>query len=197
MALEKHARTVGEYLGIRIHVSGFDSGQGMPAPIDYRDLPHVWGQGFYAMDVQKLKSQLSPETELVIGDLRTTLASWKPKARIGFIAFDLDYYSSTKDAFQLFELPSETFLPRVYNYFDDIEWPEHALHNEWVGELCAIREFNEAHAHKKLSPIHMMRHTRVHQAPWNENVYVLHDFGHPQYCQNITPAGDKYRQIPL
>ena len=63
--------------------------------------------------------------------------------------------TSTKEAFTLFERASEDFLARVYSYFDDIMWPEHALHNEWVGELCAIREFNEEHAHRKICPIHM------------------------------------------
>lgn len=197
IALEKYAAEIGEHLGILVHVAGFDSGQGMPAPLDYRDLPHVWDQGFYAMDVPKLKSRLLQKTELVIGDIRTTIPLWWPKARIGFIIFDLDYYSSTKDAFSLFERPADAFLPRVHCYFDDMIWPEHALHNEWVGELRAIREFNDEHAHKKLCAIHMLRHTRPHQAPWNEQIYVLHDFEHPQYCQNLTPAGDAYRQMPL
>ena len=67
----------------------------------------------------------------------------------------------------------------------------------WEGELCAIREFNEQHETKKLSPIHMFRYTRVHQAAWNEQIYVFHDFNHPQYCQNITNVGDEYRQLQI
>jgi hypothetical protein len=197
LALERIAGTVGQHFGIRIHVAGFDAGQGMPPPVDYRDLPHVWDQGFYVMDLPKLKNLLAPETELVIGEVRDSVVSWRPKATIGFIAFDLDYYSSTKDAFHLLERPSDMFLPRVYCYFDDMMWPEHALHNEYVGELCAIREFNGEHPHRKLCPIHMLRHTRPHQAPWNEQIYVFHDFLHPRYCQNITPAGDAHRQMPL
>src|SRR5580658_9317485 len=54
VALEAIATAVETDLGIRIHVCGFDSGGGMPAPVDYRDLPHVWDQGFFAMDVPKL-----------------------------------------------------------------------------------------------------------------------------------------------
>src|SRR5580700_1210970 len=49
--------------------AGSDSGQGMPAPVDYRDMAHVWGKGFYAMDAKKLKAQLSPGTELILGDV--------------------------------------------------------------------------------------------------------------------------------
>jgi len=149
IALEEMAAAVASEVGIQIHVCGFDGGGGMPAPADYRDLPYVWDKGFYPMDVGKLKAHLKSGTDLILGDLRDTLGSWTPKARIGFVAFDLDYYSSTKDAFVLFDRDSAALLPRVYCYFDDIIWPERALFNEWVGELCAIREFNEANAAKK------------------------------------------------
>jgi hypothetical protein len=172
IALERIAAAVEADLGIRIHVCGFDSGAGMPAPADYRDLPHVWDEGFYAMDVAKLKARLRPNAELVLGDIKTTISSWTRKARYGFVAFDLDYYSSTKDAFALWEHGSEATRPRVYVYFDDILWPEHALHNDWVEELCAIREFNEDHPHEKLCPIHLFRHTRVHESPWRTDVRV-------------------------
>jgi hypothetical protein len=197
LALESIAALVGGDLGILIHVSGFDTGGGMPAPADYRDLPHVWGRGFYMMDAKKLKQRLKPDTRLILGDVRTTITSWTPRAPVGFSAFDLDYYSSTKGAFQLFELGYQAMLPRVYCYFDDILWPEHALHNEWVGELCAIREFNEEHRMKKLCPIHMLRHMRPCHETWNDQMYVLHDFQHPLYSQLITSVGEEYTQIPL
>lgn len=197
LALERIAEIVGKSTGIQIKVAGFDSGQGMPAPLDYRDLPHAWDKGFYSMDAARLRSALRPDTELVLGDLKDTLSSWVPPANVGFVAFDLDYYSSTKEALRLFEKNSESRLPRVYCYFDDVMWPEHACHNEYIGELCAIREFNEQWEHKKLCPFHMFRHTRIHQAPWNDQIYVLHDFKHPLYCRNIMPAGAEHNQLPL
>jgi hypothetical protein len=198
LALERIAEAVGSYLEIQINVAGFDSGQGMPAPGNYRDLAHVWAKGFYKMDVSKLKAELSPSTELILGDIEDTVLSWTPKASIGFVAFDLDYYSSTKNAFRLFENQDvRARLPRVYCYFDDLMWPEHACHNEYVGELYAIRQFNEVHEHKKICPIHMFRHTRAHQAPWNEQMYVLHDFRHPLYCKNVTPPDEKHTQMRL
>jgi hypothetical protein len=198
LALENIAKLVSDHLGIQIHVTGFDSGQGMPAPADYRDLAHVWDKGFYTMDVSKLKASLSPGTELVLGEIGDTVSSWVPKGSLGFVAFDLDYYSSTKSAFNLFQNDDpSTRLPRCYCYFDDMIWPEHACHNEYIGELCAIKEFNQEHEFKKLCPIHMLPHTRVHPSPWNEQMYVLHDFKHPLYCKNVTPSGDRYTQHPL
>jgi hypothetical protein len=198
VALERIAGAVAAELGVQIHVVGFDSGRGMPAPVDYRDLPHVWGAGFYQMDVQKLRSTLLPSTELVLGPIEETVPVWTPKASIGFVAFDLDYYSSTKTAFRLFECESpDVCLPRVYCYFDDLMWPEHACHNEYMGELCAIREFNEEHGNRKICPIHMLRHIRAHEDPWNEMMYVCHDFAHPLYNANLTPEGQRFRQHPL
>ena len=198
LALENIAGLVGKDLGIRIHEVGFDSGLGMPAPVDYRDLPHVWGTGFYQMDIPRLRATLSPSTELALGPIEETILAWVPHAPIGFVAFDLDYYSSTKSALRLFQRESTSmWLPRVYCYFDDLMWPEHACHNEYMGELCAIRAFNEEQIDKKICPIHMLRQIRVHEEPWNGMMYVLHDFRHPLYCNNLTPTGERYREKPL
>lgn len=198
IALERIATEVSEYLGVEIKVVGFDSGQGMPMPEGYKDLPYVWGEGYYKMDVAKLKAQLAPTTNLIIGDIAHSVPSWIPEAPIGFIAFDLDYYSSTRAALRLIERPDcASRLPRVYCYFDDVRTPEHACHNEYIGELCAIREFNLENEQTKLCPIHLLRHSRVHQEPWNDQMYAMHDFRHPLYCRNVTPAGASFRQKPL
>jgi hypothetical protein len=198
LALKSVAATMGKHFGMQINVVGFDTGEGMPAPSDYRDLPHVWGEGFYRMDVAKLKGQLGPDTELILGDIEETLSSWSSKGKIGFIAFDLDYYSSTKQAFRIFQDSAKRpCLPRTYCYFDDLMWPEYACHNDYLGELCAIREFNEEHEHRKLCPVNMLKYTRTHQSPWNEQIYVMHDFKHPLYCKNLTTSDALNTQMPL
>jgi hypothetical protein len=194
VALEEISQLVSKQLDIRIHVVGFDTGTGMPPPVDYRDLPHVWDLGDYRMDESKLRAKLSPSTELVLGPIEETIPRWTPKGRLGFVAFDLDYYSSTRTAFQLFDGPAGGYLPRVYCYFDDLIWPEYAGHNEFTGELCAIRDFNQEHSHKKICRINMLRHTRVHEEAWNEMMYMHHDFNHPLYCKNITKTD---RMLPL
>ena len=116
---------------------------------------------------------------------------------VGFIAFDLDYYSSTKDAFQVFVENPETRLPRVYSYFDDIYWPEPACHNPYIGELAAIREFNEEYEFLKLCPINMLEWMLPYQSAWQEQIYVMHDFHHPLYSVNITPKDASHTQLPL
>jgi hypothetical protein len=197
-ALETVAAEIEQDTGVTIHVAGFDSGAGMPAPVDYRDLPHVWGQGFYRMDETALRARLR-RAELVLGDVATTVPAFLARpdlAPIAFVAFDLDYYSSTKAALGLFEGSPATRLPRVYCYFDDIAGPEFACMNEYVGEYLAIREFNDEHPRRKICPVANLRIERAKPARWNDQIFVCHDFEHPLYTRNIAPDG-AWREIPL
>jgi len=196
--MERTAAEISAKMGIPIDVVGFDGGQGMPSPIDYRDLPYVWKQGFYKMDVDKLRARLKG-AQLILGDVATTARQWEQQARypLGFVAFDLDYYSSTRDAFALFNGEAQHHLPRVYCYFDDIIWPEHACHNEFTGELLAIREFNEQHESRKIAPLHLLRHQLAHPFAWADQIYVMHNFVHPLYSRNLTPDGLRHTQHPL
>jgi hypothetical protein len=188
LALESIAQEVAQYFGVRITGFGFDTGEGMPDAADYRDLPYVWRKGFYKMDQTRIKQRLGPGTQLVFGDVRHTVQTLsRVPDPIGFVAFDLDYYSSTTHALTAFDLPHRTRLPRVYCYFDDILYPEFACHNPWTGELCAIREFNEQRTDVKLCPLNLLRWMRPHPEPWNDQIYVLHDFHHPLYSVNIMP----------
>ncbi len=196
LQLEEIARQVSDELGINIQVYGFDTGTGMPPPVDYRDLPYVWEEGFYRMEPEKLRARLR-KAELVLGNLQDTLPQFLNRtdlAPIAFVSFDLDYYSSTKTAFGVFDGPCETRLPRVYCYFDDVVWPEHACHNDFTGELCAIREYNEEQDRRKVAKLANLTWMRPHPARWNEQIYVHHEFDHPSYSRMITPQGEKFRQ---
>jgi hypothetical protein len=82
---------------------------------------------FYAMDEPALRQRLRTAT-LVIGDVSETVPDFVKNLStpIGFISFDLDYYSSTAQAFRIFSGAPSSRLPRVQCYFDDILWPERA-----------------------------------------------------------------------
>lgn len=197
--MESLAQEIGQHFGIEIAVFGFDTGTGMPPPLDYRDLPYVWREGFYAMDVPALQSRLKT-AQLVLGNVAQTIPEFLSRsefAPIGFVSFDLDYYSSTKNAFRIFDGAAATRLPRVFCYFDDVNEPDYAYHNDYIGERCAIREFNEEHARQKLSQIPDLSWMRRVPAKWNEQIYVLHDFDHPQYGELVTPKDEKYRQLQI
>lgn len=197
-SLEAIAAAVSRETGIGIQVFGFDTGEGMPAPLDYRDCPHVWDQGFYRMDQDALRASLK-HAKLVLGDVSETVPAFLEKDHppVGFVSFDLDYYSSTKSALQILKGAAPSRLPRVLCYFDDICYPEDAYHNEWIGELCAIREFNCEHSHLKVAPIHMLAQVMPYPARWHYQMYACHDFQHPLYCVNLTPKTNQHTQIPL
>lgn len=193
--LEWHAKKISKLFGVEIEIYGFDSGEGLPAPADYRDLPYHWKKGSYKMDVPKLKSRLK-KARLVLGDVSTTVKSFFAEfnpAPIGAISFDLDFYSSTKIALRIFEADEKFYLPRVYSYFDDTIGEEE-LFNEFTGERLAIQEFNQEHETMKLG---FVNHFLAEGTPksWFYKIWVCHMFRHSQY--NVYVGEDRVDPLGL
>jgi hypothetical protein len=185
VALEIAADHAERRLGTRVEVAGFDTGSGLPPPLDERDTPYVHHEGDFPMDEPALRARLQ-RADLVLGlvrdSVRDFVASGPPP--IGFLAFDLDYYSSTMDALSLFEGDSSVFMPRVLCYFDDVlgyPWAE------FNGERLAINEFNQANTSRRISRIHALRYmlprSELHAA-WPDAMYVAHVFDHPRYNED-------------
>ena len=198
VALEACAAEIGEASGVTVDVVGFDAGVGMPPPVDYRDLPHIWGQGFYKMDEAKLRARLS-RAKLILGNVGETVPEWLRTltAPIGFVAFDLDYYSSTKAALGIFEGGEATHLPRVHCYFDDLGCTNIGVMNRYVGEHLAIDEFNAAHPDRKVCPIEQMRINRYRWENWQDRMYGFHNFSHALYTRHVIPSHKRHTQLPL
>jgi hypothetical protein len=180
--MERIAEMMGKTFGIGIHVYGFDTGEGLPPPESYKDLPFYWQSNFYKMDVKKLQEKLKGATLLLgdAGDTTSKLLSQTNVAPFGFLSFDMDYYSSTKRSFSIFGGPAGTRLPRVFCYFDDIA-SEIGCYNEYIGELCAIREFNEEQPHQKIAHLNDLEWMLPHKDAWQRKIFVMHDFAHPLY----------------
>jgi hypothetical protein len=199
LALERVSAQIEKAVGVGIDVVGFDSGQGMPAPSDYRDLPHIWGRGFYKMDQDKLRAKLK-RAKLVLGDVGQTVPDWienGQQAPIGFIAFDLDYYSSTRAALQVLQGPATCHLPRVHCFFDDVASNDLGCMNPYVGELLAIKEFNESFPDRKVCKIELLRLARPRWEHWQEKMYAFHNFTHPEYNTLVVPRTQDETQLPL
>jgi hypothetical protein len=179
---EMHIVEVSKLFAVEIELYGFDSGQGLPPLQDYRDFPYYFKPGQYQMDPNRLLQKLK-FGKLVIGDVKesckTFFADFGP-APIGCIFHDLDYYSSTIDAFTLFEADPEHFLPRVFLYFDDIIGNNTWLPSEFAGELLAIKEFNRRYSVKKIARNRAIRMEYPDQR-WAHQIYIYHDFNHPKY----------------
>ena len=199
IAMEHLAAEIIEETGVEVRVFGFDTGTGMPAPVDHRDLPYLWRAGDFAMDVEGLRSRLGQAT-LVLGDVAQTVGGFvdaHDPPPIGFVAFDLDYWSSTVSALRLFDAPTDALLPRVPCYFDDVIGSDVEMHCEFVGELLAISDFNETHDDRKLAPIHGLSHKRPVPAIWNDQIWVLHAFAHPAYGTYIPQPNAEVFDLAL
>lgn len=192
LALEQAAADAEVLSGVRIEVYGFDTGKGLPKPKDYRDLPQMWQEGDYDMDVEALQSKLQ-RAKLLLGDVHDTVPAFltQQAAPVGFVSFDMDLYSSTMDAFGLFGATEAQLMPRVVCYFDDIIG---FSHSEFTGERAAISDFNQRHEMRKISPLFGLQ-KYLGWTPWIEMMYMFHAFDHSRYGE--WDGYNPLRQLPL
>lgn len=193
VALDEIAAAVQLRSGVAIDAFGFDSGVGLPKPQDHRDLPHLWSEGWYPMDVDRLRARLG-HAELRLGPIAETVPAFLDERRppVGFVSFDVDLYSSTVEAFRLFDGPTSVLLPRIVSYFDDVIG---FSHGDFIGERLAIREFNEQRGTRKVSPMYGLRYVLGFDRWWTEQMYMFHLFDHERY--NDHDGFNKNRAIPL
>jgi hypothetical protein len=193
VAMENLAIRIESLFKVRIDVFGFDTGEGLPAHSDYRDLPYVWRKSFYKMNVPAVQTRLR-RARLILGDVKDTVPNFLKLddfAPIAFVAFDLDYYSSTREAFRIFEAADKHCLPRVLCYFDDITSADQQYFCEDVGELLAIQEFN-AHATRnhRIRPIHGWKQSLPLESGWADSMWAYHRFDHSRYNEYIGRRHD-------
>ena len=174
LTLQRHTSAVELATGVQIHVYGFDTGTGLPEfSGDHRDHPDKWRPGDYRMDEQVLRQRLLTHTVLVLGNVSTTVLSVSLPAPIGFMAMDLDLYSSTAAALRILSLSDAPRLIRCAIYFDDLD---EAINHRWAGELLAIEEFNRDSIRVKIDRWRGIQTGRPFpEAPWLRSMYLAHD----------------------
>lgn len=181
LSLEEYTEQIEKILGIQIDIYGFDTGQGLPKPKDYRDLPYHWKEGFFSMNKNDLLKKLK-KAKLILGNIeetsKTFFSDYKP-APIGAVIHDFDYYTPTKIALSMMKGNINFFLPRVFSYFDDTIGTEIELFNDYTGERLAINEFNLNNPDIKIStPYHFLRHPKE---SWHHQIWIIHFFKHLKY----------------
>jgi hypothetical protein len=191
LSLCQHRQEIQKVFGIEIVVVGFDTGKGLPATGDPRDLLYCWPPGSFEMDRDALEKRLGGQAQLVLGDVATTTAQWSadPQAPLGAIMFDLDFYTSTIAAFGL--LTKQHVLPRIWCYFDDISgYPDNA-YTDRIGVREAIREFNldpqRTLLNDHLSPAYTFR--GMPPEAWYEQIFLYHRLSHPDYNTCLSTGG--------
>ncbi len=196
VAMERYAAEIEQFTGVRWELIGFDMGPGgMPPATSDRDMPYVFRAGQFEMDVSKLEARLS-RAQLILGDVHDTIDELLTREipPVGFVSYDMDYYTSTVPALRIFDAPAERLLPRPFVYLDDIVGEDFELHSRFTGELLAIDEFNAAHDERKITPIYGLEYKRPIPASWNVQMHVAHLFDHPEYS---TFIGREKWDLPL
>lgn len=189
------ADRVSRETGVTFSLHGFDTGIGMPAAVDYRDHPELYQQGDFTMDLDRLQAALGRRATLHIGDLATTvpefLARLDRTAPIGFVALDLDYYSSTVEALRIFLDDPNCYLPLTVIYADDISLEPH---NSACGVMLALDEFNAQVAMRRIEPHRFFETWRIfRRATWVKQIMFLHVLDHPRRA--VVSVSDRKRYI--
>lgn len=190
------AEKITKATGIEIKIFGFDTGEGMPPAIDYRDLPEFFTVGdFPPVNQEKLIKSLPPNAKLILGNIKETasefLSTITKDSPIGFVAVDVDYYSSAKDCFKIFLDDPEKYLPMTLIWLDDIGI---LTSNPWVGEELAVNEFNAENTYRKIHPYTFLRDSRIFKkASWLRCVYAMQTLDHP--WRNLDHKSAKSRQV--
>ena len=168
--------------GIDVKIAGFDSGKGMPTPVDYRDHPEKYYTGDYPMLCKDdLIRSLPNNVKLYLGDIEETLESFISELGendiVAFVSVDVDYYSSTIKCLKLLKrLPLRNLPSSCVMYLDDIN---NIDHNEFCGELLAVKEFNDENTHRKITPMNNLRSWRIFKNTlWADQMFFLHVLEH-------------------
>lgn len=188
------AARVTKTTGVEFDVYGFDSGKGLPAAVDYRDLPEIFQEGDYPpLDLEQLKRTLPDNAHLILGDISQSLPEFlsgvSQEQPVGFVSIDVDYYSSAKDCLRLFTGDATSFLPVTPIYLDDIG---SAGCNPWTGEYLAVNEFNTENELRKIAPFNFLRAQRIFKnAVWIDRMYAAHVHDHPERQPNRARAAQR------
>ncbi|WP_033958999.1 hypothetical protein [Psychroserpens jangbogonensis] len=175
------ANKVTKETGVKIHIYGFDTGEGMPEPIDYRDHPEYYNTGDFPMNKDLLEEKIKGKATIIYGPIKEKVSHFitniSKNAPIGFVSIDVDYYSSTKEVLELLKAEATCFLPLTYVYLDDIFMSHH---NEKCGEMLAVSEFNEEQPRRQLSYHRFFENQRIFKnANWVKQLYYFHVLDHP------------------
>jgi hypothetical protein len=182
VSMEGIAERIEKLVNVKIDIYGFDSGEGLPSPTDYRDVPNLCSSGLYKMDQEKLRARLQ-RSRLFLGDIRYTISEFMASrpAPLAFIACDVIIYTSTVHALRVLDSDEKALLPRVHCYFDDVLG---FTYGDYNGERLAIHEFNAARSTTKLSPIYGLKYyvpAQMSHMMWVEKFWIAHVFNHALY----------------
>lgn len=163
------SNVISKIFEIDFKIYGFDRIDGMPDTKNVFDHLEIWYPGqFGSPDLSLIDSRIT----LIEGDVKETVPKFIKSLTdevIGFMIFDLDLYSSTKDALEIAKIDFKNLMPITPIFVDDIQG---LMSNPWQGVFKAINDFNEENINRKID----LRSYREHD---NSQLSFLHVFDHP------------------
>ena len=149
------------------------------------------------MNKEKLQRRLN-RAHLMLGLVENTVPEFieTEPPPIAFISFDMDLYSSTIQAFKIFDADQKLLLPRIHCYFDDIMG---FTCGDYSGERLAISDFNASHKMRKISQIYGLKYfvsPKYSNRIWTEMFYIAHIFDHHLYGCNDGLSKHTTLEIP-
>lgn len=183
MNMHSICESISDSYGISFKIIGFDTGEGMPPALDYRDHPEKYYEGdFKPVKKEFLEKNLPSNIKIYWGDIAKTVSIFQSEKNknipIGFVSLDLDYYSSTKNALKIFKFEPDSYLPYVKVYLDDIN---NLDHNSFCGELLAVSEFNIEQEFRKIERVEFLKEWRIFKnALWHKQIYHAYVLDHNQ-----------------
>ena len=186
-SLYNYKKKIESILDIKIKISGFDTGTGLPNITEKEDLPFFWKGGDYTnnkiMDLEKEYD----DVQIFVGKVSETLNKYIEinKSKIGCIFFDLDLYSSTKSFLDKIPLlaDQDLLLPRTFCYFDDLFVTDYGL-DDTNGEPLAISNFNKENTNFQFGK--NFDHIGDFKFPLGKGqILTLHDYNNKEYTKYI------------
>ena len=192
--IENYINDIKKFIDIDFSVYGFELGSGhIKEETDPRNRLYELSGGDYAFkkeeNIKKLKF-----SRLILGDVKETVPKFLEEkhldnAPLGFVIFDLGFYTSAKDALNLLKSKSKRYLPRTIIYSDNNYF---VLENE--ADKLAFAEFNNERG-KTISPIgELAEQLSISWNKWiflGKRMFILSDLKHEKYNINYEQKINK------
>ena len=173
-----------------IFIYGFDSSTGLPKSTNIKDQVYFWKESMFINSNSDYSKIENNQTKIIIGNVENTASTFIDKFKppvIGFISFDLDFYTSTIGAFSLFNKTYiNNFLPRVECFMDDTASYNYLSANSQTGVLKAISEFNKNDEEIQILQKVGIGRSRKVISGWFDACFVIHFFSHEKYNEFIS-----------
>mgnify|MGYP000847657011 FL=1 len=192
--IENYIHDIKKFIDIDFNVYGFELGTGhIKEETNPRNRLYELSGGDYTFKKKDNLKKLQ-FSELVLGDVKDTVPKFLEEghldeAPLGFIIFDLGFYTSAKNALQLLNSDSKRYLPRSIIYSDNNYF---VLKNE--ADKAAFSEFNKEGG-KMISPIgELAEQLSVSWNKWiflGKRMYMLSDLKHEKYNINYEQKINK------